>query len=64
MGYALYLLPDLKSHSITEPLIDGGYYVLLSIAHGLRMSDTLPDGVTVDTLLQYLLFRVLQGRGL
>ena len=49
-GTPYYLLPDLKSHSITEPLI-GGYYVLLSIAHGLRMSDTLPDGVTVDTLL-------------
>ena len=31
--------------------VDGGYYVLLSIAHGLRVSDTLPDGVTVDTLL-------------
>ena len=50
-GTPYYLLPDLKSHSITEPLIDGGYYVLLSIAHGLRVSDTLPDGVTVDTLL-------------
>ena len=50
-GTPYYLLPDLKSHSITEPLIDGGYYVLLSIAHGLRVSDTLPDGVTVDPLL-------------
>lgn len=50
-GTPYYLLPDLKSHSITEPLIDGGYYVLLSIAHGLRISDTLPDGVTADSLL-------------
>ena len=50
-GTPYYLLPDLKSHSITEPLIDGGYYVLLSIAHGLRISDTLPDGVTADPLL-------------
>lgn len=25
--------------------------MLLSIAHGLRISDTLPDGVTADSLL-------------
>ena len=31
-GYPYYLLPDLQSHEITDSLIDGRYYVLMSFA--------------------------------
>ena len=50
-GAQHYLLPDIESHEITDPLIDGRYYVLLPIAQGLTVSDTLRDGLTVDELL-------------
>jgi ABC-2 type transport system permease protein len=50
-GAPYYLLPNIESHTITEPLVSGGYYVLLPIAQGLSVSDELPDGVTVDALL-------------
>lgn len=46
-----YLLPELNSHSITAPLISAGYYVLLPIAQGLTISDDLPEGVSVESLL-------------
>lgn len=51
LGAPYYLLPDLASHTITSPLSESGYYVLLSVAQGLTVSDTLPDGVSVTELL-------------
>lgn len=45
-GYNYYLLPILSSHTITDPLIDGGYYVMLPMAQPL---ETLDDGVTTVT---------------
>ncbi len=50
-GYPYYLLPDLTAHTVTDPLIDDGYYVLLPLAQGLAVSDDLPDGVSVTQLL-------------
>lgn len=50
-GTPYYLLPDLASHTITEPLINSNYYVLLSIAQGLTISDGLRDGLSVTDLL-------------
>lgn len=50
-GTPYYLLPELESHTITRPLAEEGYYVLLSIAQGLNISDTLPEGVSVTALL-------------
>lgn len=50
-GTPYYLLPDIGSHSITAPLADGGYHVLLSVAQGLSVSDTLPEGVSATQLL-------------
>lgn len=49
--YPYYLLPTINSHTVTSPLRDGGYYVLLSAAQGLTVSDDLPDGVSVAQLL-------------
>ena len=50
-GTPYYLLPELGSHEIVSPLKDGGYKVLLPVAQGLTVSDTLPEGVTVSKLL-------------
>ena len=50
-GRPYYLLPDLGSHSVTAPLIDGGYYVLLPIAQGLTVSEELDENVYVTELL-------------
>lgn len=46
-----YLLADIASHPITNPLREAGYYVMLPIAQGLRLPETAPDGVTVTELL-------------
>lgn len=35
-GYAYYLLPDLNSHAVTQPLIDGGYYALMPLAQPIE----------------------------
>ena len=50
-GMPYYLLPDIESHDITGPLIDGRYYILLPIAQGLSVSSELRDGVSVTELL-------------
>ena len=50
-GAPHYLLPTLETHEITDPLIQGNYYVLLPVAQGLTVSDTLADGLTVTKLL-------------
>ena len=38
------LLPDIGYHTITSPLRDEGYYVLLPIAQGLTVDEELPEG--------------------
>ena len=50
-GMPYYLLPEIKSHTITEALISGGYYTLVPIAQGLVVSDELRDGLSVTKLL-------------
>ena len=47
-----YILPSMSSHEITDPLISGGYYVMLPLAQGLKVSESLPSGVSVSSLLQ------------
>lgn len=51
MNTPYYLLPGYGSHAITSPLKSDGYYVLLSVAQGLTVSDELPDSVSVTQLL-------------
>lgn len=50
-GAPYYLLPDIASHTITEPLINGRYYILLSVAQGLTVSSDLREGLSVTELL-------------
>lgn len=46
-----YLLPQLASHEITDPVISNNYYVLLPSAQGLKVSQTDSTTVTVTELL-------------
>ena len=50
-GAPHYLLPEIESHDITDPLISGNYYVLLPIAQGLTIGEDLRDTLTVSELL-------------
>ena len=50
-GAPYYLLPELQYHSITSPLREDGYYVLLPIAHGLSAQEELREGLSVTELL-------------
>lgn len=50
-GTPYYLLPEIHSHTVTAPLTEEGYRVLLPIAQGLTISDDLPDNVTISQLL-------------
>ncbi len=51
-GYPHYLLPDIRSHTVTAPLVEGGYHILVPMAHAIAVDETLPDGVTVTPLLK------------
>lgn len=46
-----YLMPDLESHAITNPLIDGNYYCMLPISQGLTVSTDLPENVSAKALM-------------
>ncbi|MCR5089228.1 MAG: GldG family protein [Oscillospiraceae bacterium] len=50
-GAPYYLLPELQAHSITSPLRESGYYVLMPIAHGIKTDNSLRDSLTVTSLL-------------
>lgn len=50
-GYPYNLLPSYGSHSITSPLSQSGYYVLLSVAQGLTVSGDVPENISVTELL-------------
>lgn len=51
LGSPVYLLPSLDSHTITAPLREGGYSVLLSLAQGITIREDLRDTLTVSPLL-------------
>ena len=46
-----YLMPDLESHAITNPLLEENYYCLLPVAQGLTVKPDLPDNVSAAALL-------------
>lgn len=41
-GNPLNLLPNMVYHAVTNPLRNNNYYVMLPIAHGLNVSESLP----------------------
>ncbi len=50
-GVPYYLLPELNYHTITSPLRENGYYVILPIAHGLTVDEEERESLTVTELL-------------
>ena len=40
-GYPYYLLPNIKSHDVTQPLVDSGSYVLAPLAHAITVLDEM-----------------------
>ncbi len=63
-GYPHYLLPDLASHAITQPLTAGGYYALVPNAHAIRTAQTLPEGASVTPLLTTSAASYLKAAGM
>lgn len=51
-GYYHYLLPDLLSHTITDPLRESGYYVCMPLSEGLQIITDKRENVTIYPLLQ------------
>ena len=49
--YPHYLLPQIDAHTITNPLREGGFYVLIPIAEGITVLDEKRDTVSVEGLL-------------
>lgn len=50
-GYDYYLLPEIASHAITDPLLDGGYYALMPLAQGILETGDAANTVTITPLL-------------
>lgn len=50
--YPYYLLPEQSSHEITDPLINGKYYILQPIAHGITLQDSYRSTLSITGLLK------------
>jgi ABC-2 type transport system permease protein len=50
-GYPHYLSPSINAHEITEPLIDGGFKVLVPIAHPITTIDAYRSSLKISSLL-------------
>ena len=51
-GSNYYLLPEIDSHDITDPIRDGGYYILTPVARAMTVDAGLRSGLTVSALLE------------
>ena len=49
-GYNYYLLPNIESNTITDPLLNERYNVLLPLAHAIIHDDTGSSAVVTDIL--------------
>ena len=45
------LLPSMNTHAITDPLINGNYFVMLYGAHGIQVSEDLSTDLVVTDLM-------------
>lgn len=50
-GYVHYLLPEVNSHEITDPIVDSRMYALMPLAHGIKTLDTYRDTLDITSLL-------------
>ena len=51
LEYPVSLLPQMNSHAITDPLINGNYFVMMMSAHGINIAENLADNLTVTGLM-------------
>lgn len=51
MNMPYYLLPNRESHTITSPLLENNYYVLLPVAHGIKIASDPDENLSVAELL-------------
>lgn len=50
-GYPYYLLPELTTHAITTPLMEGGYSAIMPVAQGLTVDSSPRDTLSITQLL-------------
>lgn len=50
-GYQHYLLPDIQSQEITDPIIDSNLYVLMPVAEGIKTLDSYRSTLSITQLL-------------
>ncbi len=50
-GYPYYILPQIASSEITQPLVNNGSYVLAPLAHGIAIDEQLDSSVVTTVLL-------------
>lgn len=50
-GYVTFLLPNLSSHEITDPLIENNYAVLYPMAQGIDIATDIRSTLTITELL-------------
>lgn len=51
MNMPYYLLPNRESHTITSPLLENNYYVLLPVAHGITITEDAEEDLNITQLL-------------
>ena len=51
LEYQVNLLPTMQSHAITDPLINGNYFVLLAGAHGIQVADSPASDLSITELM-------------
>ena len=51
-GYPHYLVPELISHTVTDPIINNNYAVLIPASGGLTATEDVRSTVTVSPLMQ------------
>ena len=51
LEYPVSLLPQMNTHAITDPLINGNYFVLLMSAHGINVAENPAANLTITKLM-------------
>ncbi|NLO46237.1 MAG: GldG family protein [Clostridiales bacterium] len=49
--YYNYLMPNIQSHEVTDPILDSGYRVLMPMAHGIAETDLHRGSLELTSLL-------------
>ena len=50
-GYNYYLVPDMASHTITDPLLEARYNILLPMAKPIKLTETKPSTTVISQII-------------